>query len=181
MAKYKNVSGGIIPLPMHQVAVNGTVELSDEEIETPEIKVYIGKYLSPIEVAPASVVAKPVTEKTTPDGVSVSGGVAKAPKEKTDEELEKEKQEEEDSQTVGVKKSKKTVDGSVVQDIEEVSRGKVRYAVEKIKSIVSWRKRIEYIESIDNRALLEVVKDKVNLKKGKVLDALKKRIKKLSK
>lgn len=180
--KYRNISLGVIPIPGRgEIQPNKVIDLSDEELQLSEIAIYIGKYLSPIltTVAEPVIPPKPTIPIASSNAV-VEGGkqgiIINSPPDKTDKELAEEKQKEENEQVVAVKRSKKTKDGSVVQTVQEVTKGKIRWAREKLRDMTSWQKKVKYIESIDNVALLEIILPNLT---GKVEETAKKRIMKL--
>lgn len=181
--KYRNISSGVIPIPGRgEIQPNKAIDLTDEESQLPEIAIYIGKYLSPIITDPVVTIRKKpeeVTKALKADAVierSRESVLITAPPDKTEKELKEEKQKEEDKEIVSTRRAKKTKDGSVVQTIQEVTKGKIRWAREKLRDMKSWQQRIKYIETIDNVALLEALLPKLT---GKVEEATKKRIKKL--
>lgn len=181
--RYKNISNGVVPVSgIGQVGINGFIELSAEEINIPEIKPYIGKYLVPADVAPVlATPPPPPSQVKMPSKVSltrVEGQMlVNPPPDKTEEELAADEQAEDDEEMVPVTKAKRTEDGSGVQSIDEVSKGKVRYAVEKLKAMTSPKKKEEYIDTIDDPILLEAILPKF---KGKAGEFIQQRLKKLS-
>lgn len=167
--RYKNITSGIVPvLGRGQVNTNQTIDLSEEEVQNPEIAVYIGKYLVPAKGV-ADVEVKVSSEKDAS---------IKAPKDKTAEELEAEKKKEEGEQTVGVEQAQKTADGSVVQAVSEIKKSQVEEELTKIRAILSPKKKAEHIQSIDSLVLLRALEVELVKKTKAIVQA---RIKELSK
>ena len=163
--------GKILLTGRGEVLPMGFIELTKEEISSPEINPYIGKYLHEEGVPfdkPAEVITKADATKPEVRGEQ-SGVVVEAPVNKTAEEVKVAEEEEKDKETVAVT-SHEMEGGAAVQTIEEVSKKEVEALVAKLKSS-PWKKREKVVTEITDKNLLKAILPEFEGKTGEFIQA----------